>query len=73
MKRFTHFALSLLSIVAMYALPAHASAEAAEPPSNQTRVTLSQTILPPSCYDTVSNLSGTTDYIAVFDCPYQRD
>ncbi len=33
--------------------------------------TFSQRILEPSCYDYVSTVTGTVDYIATFDCEYR--
>jgi hypothetical protein len=34
--------------------------------------TFSQVIREPDCYDYVSNVSGTIDYIATFECDYRK-
>lgn len=69
MKRFAYLFAAIASFVTISsaALPQTAAAE----PS--TEVTLTQSILPPSCYDTVTVNQGTTDYIAVWECETQRD
>lgn len=68
MKRITYFFASFITVLAINTatVPRTASAE----PS--TTVTLTQTILPPSCYDTVTVTEHSTDYIAVWDCEIQR-
>ena len=68
MKRILYLfaAVSVFATIGSTAFPHHASAEAS------TKVQLSQTILPPSCYDTISTTGPTTDYISVWECEVQR-
>lgn len=68
MRRVAYFTAALLSFITISsgAVP---ETVAAEPSTN---VTLSQTILPPACYDTVTVTNGTTDYISVWECEIQR-
>lgn len=69
MKRLLYLfaAMSTMTTIASTAMPQQVSAE----PS--TTVTVTQTILPPSCYDQVMVTEHSTDYIAVFNCDVQRD
>ena len=69
MKRALLFSLSFALTVMIGIAPVVATAEAA---SNSRTVNVSQRILPPDCFDTVSKTGPTTDYIAVFECEYQR-
>jgi hypothetical protein len=48
---------------------------AAQPPQKAEAAAsskFSQVILEPDCYDYVSNVSGTIDYIATFECEIRR-
>lgn len=69
MKRFAYFTAAVISFmtISVGALPQTAIAQ-----ESSTNVTLSQTILPPACYDTVSVTETSTDYISVWECELQR-
>jgi hypothetical protein len=48
---------------------------AAQPPKKTEAAansTFSQVIREPDCYDYISTVSGTVDYIATFECEYRR-
>lgn len=58
------------SFVLLFAFTtASVPSERAEAAANTS---LSQVILEPDCYDYVSNVSGTIDYIATFECDVRR-
>jgi hypothetical protein len=60
----------LPSFVMLFAFTtASIPSEKAEAAANST---FSQVIREPDCYDYVSNVTGTIDYIATFECDYRR-
>ena len=71
MKKLNYLFASIIITLALSVLPS--GQVSAEPDASSVNVTVSQTILPPNCYDTVNVSGNSTDYIAVFECYYQRD